>query len=66
MAESSSSSSVSERGPCPRKAGQAEKEAPLHCSAIGLRNYPRNLNAEVCPLNVFHLFPFFLKLFLTI
>ncbi len=48
MAASSSSPSVSERSTSQGKTDQQEKEEPLRCSIIDVRNKPRKLTAEVC------------------
>ncbi len=61
MAESSSSSSVSERPTTQTKTAQQEKEEHLHCSTMGVPKKPRKLLAEVCHLSVFHFLPFFLE-----
>ncbi len=63
MAESSISSSVSERPTTQTKTAQQEKEEHLHCSTMGVPKKPRKLLAVVCHLSVFHLSPFILKQF---
>ncbi len=65
MAESSSSSSVSERPTSHRKPGQQEKEESHQCSLMVLPKNPRKLTAEVCHLSRIHFLPIILKLFFT-
>ncbi len=66
MAESSSSSSVTERGTSPRKPAHQEKDEFHQSSIMALPNNPRRLPAEVSDLSHFHFLPIILNYFLTL